>query len=109
MDLEHLEVYVRTIDRCFVKYLARYGEEQLLLWELMTHPDFRRRGAGTMLCDWGEKEAAKKGWTLTVMSSPIGRLLYEHLGYELVGSERVQADGEDEAFDIYSLIKHTSR
>lgn len=101
----HMKVYSKAISSGFAKYFATYGKEQLFLDMLVTHPNFRRRGAGTMLCNWGRDEAVRKGWTLTVMASPMGRFLYEHLGYTLVGSEKVQADGEDEQFDIDSLVK----
>ena len=103
---EHMQVYAATISRGFEKYFADYGNEQLHLWMLMTHPDFRRRGAGTMLCNWGEAESVKKGnLTLTVMASPMGKLLYEHLSYKLVGSETAQLEGEKEKVEIFSLIK----
>jgi predicted GNAT family acetyltransferase len=76
---------------------------------LVTHPDFRRRGAGSMICSWGEKVASKKGWTLTLFASPIGKFLYEHLGYKHVGSEQVQVDGEDEVISIDSMVKETTK
>jgi len=75
---------------------------------LYTHPDFRRRGAGTMLCNWGQKVAMKKGLDLTVQATPMGRLLYEHIGYRFLGSVKVQTEGEDESFDIDSLAKKMS-
>lgn len=102
---KHMETYTETMSRGFDKYFAKYGKEQAHLWMLFTHPDFRRRGFGTMLCNWGQKEAMKKGWVLTVMASPMGRILYEYLGYKIVGSERVQVSGEDENVDIDCMMK----
>lgn len=59
-----------------------------------------------MLCQWGEDEAIRRGgWTLTVMASPLGTLLYKHLGYGLIGDVTVQAEGEDEKVDIDILAK----
>ncbi|KAI1122725.1 acyl-CoA N-acyltransferase [Nemania abortiva] len=105
-NAQHMRVYAAAISRGFKNYLARYGSEQLHLWMLMTHPDFRRRGAGTMLCNWGQDEAVKRGgWSLTVMASPLGRLLYEHLGYQFIGTETAQTDGEKEKVVIDSMSK----
>ncbi|KAF3768123.1 hypothetical protein M406DRAFT_253529 [Cryphonectria parasitica EP155] len=104
---EHMKEYAQTMSMAFPKYFGRYGGEQLSLQWLITHPNFRRRGAGTMLCGWGEQEAIKRGggWSLTVMASPMGRLLYEHLGYRLLGAVTAQVDGEEERVDIYILAK----
>lgn len=102
---EHMRVHLEAILRGVAKYFVVHGKEQLSLRMLITHPDFRRRGAGTLLCDWGQQESVKRGWILTVMASPMGRALYERLGYKLVGSERAQIPGEDEKVDIDILIK----
>lgn len=78
------------------------------MW-LITHPDFRRRGAATSMCNWGREEAERRGgWTLTVMASPMGRLLYEHLDYKFVGSEVAQVNGEDEMVVLDIMNKELS-
>lgn len=104
----HMREYARALSAGFARFFAPYGKEQIHLWLLVTHPNFRRRGAGTMLCNWGLVEATKKGWILTVLASPMGKILYEHLGYNLVGTEKVQADGEDETFNVYCLEQKTT-
>jgi len=50
----------------------------------------------------------EKGWVLTVLASPMGGLLYEQLGYKLVGSVIVQVDDEDEKLEVYCLMRKTS-
>lgn len=103
---EHMRAYSQTVSAACTKYLSIYGNQQLSLEWLITHPSFRRRGAGTKLCRWGEEEAAKRGgWTLTVMASPMGKLLYAHLGYRLVGTVTAGMDGEEETVDIDVLSK----
>lgn len=95
----------RTLGKAFFKYFGGYGGKHCHLWFLATHPDFRRRGAGMMLCNWGLEKAKEKGWVLTVMaSSPPGKLLYEHLGYKLLGSVTVQVDDEEEKLTVYCLV-----
>jgi GNAT superfamily N-acetyltransferase len=102
----HMRAYAAAMTRAFSNHFAHHGGQQLHLWMLMTHPDHRRRGAGTMLCDWGRDEARRRGgWALTVMASPMGRNLYEHLGYRVQGSTRARVDGEDEFVDIFAMEK----
>ena len=101
---EHMLAYGKAMTRSFDSFFARYGDEQLHLWMLITHPNFRRRGAGSQLCNWGVEESARRGgWILTVMASPMGKDLYEHLGCSLVGCETAQVDVEEEKVDIYAL------
>ena len=82
--------FADTLSAAYDKYFSGYGGKQIHLWLLTTHPDFRRRGAGTMLYNWGFDRAAEKGWVVTVLASPLGKLLYERLGCKLLGSVTVQ-------------------
>ncbi|KAF4987083.1 hypothetical protein FDECE_15606 [Fusarium decemcellulare] len=102
---QHMRVYAAAAARGFRDHFARYGNDQLNLWMLVTHPDYRRRGAATMLCNWGQKESLKTGRVLTVMASPMGKVLYKGLGYGLVGSVTAQVEGEEEKVDIDILEK----
>lgn len=104
VNREHIAAYKKAMASSFEEYFARYGQEQLHLWMLITHPNFRRRGAGTQLCNWGVEEAARRGGViLTVMASPMGKSLYEYLGYSLVGTVTAQVEGEEEKVDIFAL------
>lgn len=91
---------MRGVKKHFFKYLGR----QYHLWLLVTHPDFRRRGAGSRLCNWAQ-EQAPRDWALTVMGSPMGRALYEYLGYKLVGTVTARVEDEEECVVIYALEK----
>jgi len=62
-----------------------------------------------MLCKWGEEEAAKKGWTTTLTASSLGAKLYKALGWGLVGSETIEADGEDEVVPFHCFSKKLSK
>jgi GNAT superfamily N-acetyltransferase len=104
-----MEEFAEALARGFDKYFAPYGKEQAHLWLLATHPDFRRRGAGTMLCNWGKEQAMKTGCMLTVFASPMGKRLYQELGYTLVGSVKVQVDDEDEKLQVACLVQETSK
>lgn len=49
----------------------------------------------------------ERRWVLTVLASPMGKLLYHALGYKLVGSVIVQVDDEDEKLEVYFLVEKT--
>ena len=104
-----MEAFADTLAKGFTKYFSTYGAKQIHLWLLVTHPDYRRRGAGTILCKWGLEQATQKGWVLTVIASPLGKLIYEHLGYRLLGSAVVQVDEEDEKLTVYYLDKGSEK
>lgn len=91
-----MRTHASTTDYAIEKYFAHYGNRRIHLEWVITHPEFRRRGAGTMLCNWGRTEAAKRGWAWTVTATPTGNLLYEHLGCKVLGTEIVRVQGEDE-------------
>lgn len=102
--------YGRVYRDQFNDHFAAYGKQQVHLHLLATHPSFRSRGAGKQLCDWGLREAFKKGgWIVTVHATPMGKLLYENLGYKFVGYKTVQVEGEEENFILYALEKVTKK
>ena len=40
---------------------AVYRDDQFFLMVLDTHPEYQRRGSGTMLCEWGMARAREQG------------------------------------------------
>jgi predicted N-acetyltransferase YhbS len=48
---------------------------------LCTHPDFQKRGAGSMLVKWGCDLADKDGVSAYVDASKTGAPLYERFGF----------------------------
>lgn len=51
---------------------------------LVTHPDHRRRGAGSQLIEWGTKRADERGLKCVLMSSPSGLGVYLKHGFKVV-------------------------
>ncbi len=100
-----MEEFARSLGNAFDKYFSHYGEKQVHLWLLTTHPDFRRRGAGSMLCRWGMAVAEQQGRPVTVLASPLGRQLYERLGFDFLGDVIVQVDGEQDRLVVGCLEK----
>ncbi|KAK6334550.1 hypothetical protein TWF730_003764 [Orbilia blumenaviensis] len=99
----HYTEYLATLERGRLEYFSKYGNEQYHLWLLVTHPDFRKRGAGTMLCRWGMEKATEQSYMTTVLGSPMGTLLYEYLGFKLVGFVTAHVEGEEEKVDVSCL------
>ena len=94
------------LDYVCAKYFAKYRKERLHLAMLLTHPDFRGRGAAKMLCEWGEEEAGKKGWTVTVTASPMGARFYKATGWKVVGEkEKIWVDVEDQVIGVDCFMK----
>jgi GNAT superfamily N-acetyltransferase len=101
---EHCRAFSEAVKQRPKKYFAEYGAKQVYLSILMTHPDYRRHGAGTMLTDWGVEHAKEKGWPVTVCASPMGRLLYAHLGFRVIATEEVRVDDEEEVLRTTIMV-----
>ncbi|KAF2463393.1 uncharacterized protein BDR25DRAFT_298205 [Lindgomyces ingoldianus] len=56
----------------------------LMLHSLATHPDHHRKGAGTMLLQWGLKKADEMSLETYLDTTVLARPLYEKWGFELV-------------------------
>ncbi|KAK1985998.1 acetyltransferase [Colletotrichum cereale] len=56
-------------------------EEHYYLDTLVTHPDYQRRGAGSMLLKWGCELADENGVGAYVDASKAGKGLYERFGF----------------------------
>lgn len=62
---------------------------------LYTHPDFQRRGVATALYAHLRKETAKRGLSrLYVEASLIARPFFEHRGFVLVRTNKVERQGQ---------------
>ncbi|KAF3025623.1 hypothetical protein E8E14_012994 [Neopestalotiopsis sp. 37M] len=102
-DRRHMLEFANTLSDAFEKHFAKYAGNQLHLWLLTTHPDYRHRGAGTALCRWGMQLAQQKGQPVTVLASSMGQMLYEHLCFQTLGKVVVQAPGEEDQLHIACL------
>ncbi|OHE96130.1 acetyltransferase [Colletotrichum orchidophilum] len=71
--------------------IAAWAKWDTNLDTLVTHPDYQRRGAASMLLRWGCELADENGVGAYVDASKAGALLYERFGFV---DESVDRDGE---------------
>ncbi|KAK3386827.1 hypothetical protein B0H63DRAFT_468443 [Podospora didyma] len=83
---------------------ARYPRGHMFLKILLCHPDYQRKGAGQALTTWGINRAKALGLNTTVFASPMGHRLYKKLGFQPIGSFRVQLVGDEDFLEIPALI-----
>ena len=71
---------------------------------LVTHPAYRRRGAGTKLISWGVEGASKFEAHVGVESSEMGFPLYLSLGFELREERFVQVENDAETLGVKVML-----
>jgi GNAT superfamily N-acetyltransferase len=81
-----------------------YGDDQIWLQSLGTHPDYMRRGFGSALVQWGIQVAKEDHLVVSLVASPMGALLYAHLGFQTLGQIVVQAPEETEKFFFKATV-----
>ncbi|KAI1131698.1 hypothetical protein F5Y10DRAFT_261859 [Nemania abortiva] len=81
-----------------------YGDAQLNLMILATHPDYRRLGAAAKLVKWGQDKAKRERVAVTLFASPMGYPLYSKVGFTVVGSIHVQVEGDDAFIDLPAMV-----
>ncbi|KAI0384783.1 hypothetical protein F5Y04DRAFT_221157 [Hypomontagnella monticulosa] len=101
-----VEAYIKVASRRYEPqgFFFDWAEKQITLSALTVLPEFRRHGVGTMMVKWGIDFAAEKGWPVTVCASPLGRFLYAHLKFDVIGIEVIQAEGEEDSFSSTAMI-----
>jgi GNAT superfamily N-acetyltransferase len=81
-----------------------YGDRIMHLRTLGTHPDYRRHGYGTELCDWGLSKAKDDDVVVSVTAGPIGLPLYTHLRFKDLGRIVIQLPGEEESVGFHAML-----
>ena len=71
-----------------------HGREYLLLTNLCTALEWRKKGAATALVEWGLRKATEMGIPAYCEASEMGLHVYESLGFEGVGVVETRIDGK---------------
>ncbi|KAF6837874.1 GNAT family protein [Colletotrichum plurivorum] len=59
---------------------------------LFTVKKHRRRGAASLIMDWGMERAERLGLDVYIEATPLGRILYEKYGLEVIEHRRFEVD-----------------
>lgn len=86
------------------QYFEAYGDDRIKLQILGTHPDHRRHGHASTLCRWGMEVARKEGLVCTLQATILGRQVYEHLGFTILGEGFIQVPGEEEKIPFWPMV-----
>ena len=108
-DPKRLAAFRATMDRVHAEYWVKKYPRNYHLQLLATHPDYRRRGAGSLLSQWGIKEAVTSGVAVGVEASPMGFLLYSQLGFKLKDTLTVQAEDDAETLAVKVMVYDKSK
>jgi predicted N-acetyltransferase YhbS len=73
-----------------------WGNLRMELADLACDPKFQRRGAGTVLTEWGLEKARVQGLPIMLTASPLGRKVYQKLGFRDLEYIECGVEGEEE-------------
>jgi len=100
----HVAAFFAALAECKKKYFDPFGSEKIALQILGTLPEFRRHGFATSLVRWGMERAASDNVVFTLSASPQGSRLYTQLGFRDLGTQIMQAPGEEEFLVINAMV-----
>lgn len=75
-----------------------FGEGQLYLHELATHPDYQLRGAGTRLIERGIERGRKEDVNVTLIAQPTAEGFYFKKGFMEMRNISVESIDGDQSF-----------
>ena len=62
---------------------------------LFTHPDYRRKGVGSLIINWGIEQADRLGLECFVEATKEGIPCYEHFGFKIIEENTLRMEKED--------------
>jgi len=78
-----------SISQIVLPRMKRYREPHLSLQLCFTHPDYRNRGAGKLIMEWGVRIADSLGINAYVEATEMGKHLYAKFGFIMVSKDEV--------------------
>jgi GNAT superfamily N-acetyltransferase len=83
-----------------------FGEEQLYLHTLGTHPDYQGRGAGTRLVTAGIERVRDDHVNVTLIAQPTAETFYLRLGFVSIEHVSISSVDEDEEFSYVVMARN---
>ena len=75
-----------------------FGEIQIYLYELATHPDYQLKGAGTRLIERGIEKGRRDGVNVTLIAQPSAEGFYFKKGFKEMRNISVDSVDGDQVF-----------
>jgi GNAT superfamily N-acetyltransferase len=94
-DPNRIAAFRDTMNYVQSKYWEKKFPKNYHLILLATHPDHRKRGAGSALSRWVIDQGLAAGVDIGVEASPMGFPLYQHLGFALQETLTVEPSHDD--------------
>jgi ribosomal protein S18 acetylase RimI-like enzyme len=98
-----------VIKNMHFKYWETKYPRNYRLWLLATHPDYRRRGAGTALTQWGIEQGLATGFDIGLEASPMGFPLYQSLGFIFLEEMVIEPDNDDARVSFKVMVYDKDR
>ncbi|RII16849.1 hypothetical protein CUC08_Gglean003295 [Alternaria sp. MG1] len=103
-DVNRLGAFEKGMNYTHSKYWEKTYPQNFYLSLLATHPDYRRRGAGTALTQWGIDQAMTAGFDVGLEASPMGFPLYQHLGFIHLEDHVLKADNDSTSVVLRIMV-----
>lgn len=100
----HMKAYRQSsIEAEHRLFEPKYGNRRIDLAQLVTHPDYHRRGLASKLLERGKQIASEGNFAIGVFASPMGQFVYERCGFTVLDTVVAQAEGETETLEFPAL------
>lgn len=105
VDPEREKAYNAAVTKAEEKYHdVLYGEQQIRLKLLATHPDYQGHGVASNLVTFGMCLGRTHFKVLTVLAGPMGKTLYTKLGFYEHGVEEVHVEEEEDRVYVTAMV-----
>jgi predicted acetyltransferase len=81
-----------------------WGKTRMELVHLVCNPSYQSRGAVISLTEWGLQRAKEQGLPIMLTASPLGRLVFQHLGFRDLDYLECGVEGQKEKVNTWILI-----
>lgn len=105
VDPARLKAFIEAEAVTRQKFFTSQYPELWYMQLLVTHRDFRRHGAASSLVQWGAAQADAEQVYCGTESSPMGRAVYESVGFHEIGRMVIQAEGDEAKLDFPVMFR----
>ena len=101
---DRVQAWKTTLGEARKFYLLDEYGGYLHLQHLGTHPKYQRQGAGSALSRWGMELAKRYKLKIGLFASPMGKSLYDYLGFTELATIVVRSGCEKESIKVTAMV-----